>query len=190
MEDAFETELLSVLPQLRAIAMSLAGDRTGGEDLLQDSLMLALVGRRSFELGTNLTAWMYRVMRNRLITLHRKRRVPTISLDEPLAMAAGAEGNQEHHMACRELGRALAQLPAGQQASVLLVGAAGYNYRDAARVVGCTVGTVKSRVSRARSALRTRLLAVEPHSQSRERDAPRAAIAQRAPPRVAEAVAA
>jgi RNA polymerase sigma-70 factor, ECF subfamily len=190
MADAFEVELVSVLPQLRSIAMSLAGDRTGAEDLLQDSLLRALIGRHSYELGTNLTAWMYRVMRNRLASSHRRRHVPTLSLDAPTAMAAGADGNQEHHMACRELMREVAQLPSGQQATLLLVGAAGCSYDEAARVIGCTVGTVKSRVSRGRSALRARLLTEEPLSQRPERDPPRVTIAPRSPREVAERVAA
>jgi RNA polymerase sigma-70 factor, ECF subfamily len=188
MADAFEAELLTILPQLRAIAISLAGNRTLAEDLLQDSLMRALIGKHNFELGTNLTGWMYRVMRNRLISVYRSQRVPTMSLDEPLAKAVGADGNQEHHMACRELMHEMAQLPEAQQATLLLVGAAGYSYDEAARAVGCTVGTVKSRVSRGRNTLRIRLLADEPLPQ--ERDLPKARLAQRSPRPVAQRVAA
>ena len=168
MADAFETELLTILPQLRAMAMILARDRVRADDLLQDSLVLALAGKGSFELGTNLKAWMYRVMRNRLISLARKRRVATISLDEPAAMAVGSAGNQEDHMACRELEREMAQLPVSQQEALLLVGVAGCSYDEAAEAVGCSVGTVKSRVSRARDTLEARLVGRERPTVSSE----------------------
>ena len=157
MTDAFETELLTILPQLRTVAMALARDRSGADDLLQDSLMLALAGRRSFQPGTNIKAWMYRVMRNRLISLIRKRKMNTISLDEPAAAAIGTRGGQEDQMAVRELERALSRLPAVQRQAVLLVGVEGYSHVEAARQAGCRVGTVKSRLSRARSVLKGRL---------------------------------
>lgn len=157
-DDAFEAELLAMLPQLRAIAMRLTRDRAQADDLLQDSLVLALVGKRSFELGTNLAGWMYRLMRNRFISQVRQRGLRTISLDEPAAMVAGAMGNQDDHMACRELEREMARLPVVQQATILLVGAAGYSYREAARALGSSVGAAKSRVARARATLRDRMV--------------------------------
>lgn len=157
MTDAFETELLTILPQLRATAIILTRDRARADDLLQDSLVLALAGKRSFELGTNLKAWMHRLMRNRLISLVRKRRVQTVPLDEFGTTAFGGPGNQEDHVACRELEREMALLPAAQQEALLLVGAAGYSYDEAAQAVGCAAGTVKSRISRARDTLKARL---------------------------------
>jgi RNA polymerase sigma-70 factor, ECF subfamily len=162
MADAFESELLNILPRLRSMAMALTRDRTRAEDLLQDSLVRALVGKHSFQMGTNLTAWMYRLMRNRLFSLHRKQHAPMVSLDEPITIAVGANGNQDDHMAWRELERAIALLPKCQQAALLLVGA-GYSYGEAAQAIGCAVGTIKSRICRARSMLRGRLQAEEWH---------------------------
>ncbi len=158
MAEAFETELLTILPKLRATAVMFTRDRSAADDLLQDSIVLALSAQSSFTPGTNLSAWMYRLMRNRFISLLRRRRFATVSLDDPAALAVGAWGDQEDHMAQIELERALEDLPIAQREALLLVGAAGHSYEDAAMALGCSVGTVKSRVSRARLTLRTRLL--------------------------------
>jgi RNA polymerase sigma-70 factor, ECF subfamily len=153
----FEKELLSVLPRLRAIAVMLTRDRVAADDLLQDSIVLALSAKHSYTLGTNLAAWMYRLMRNRLISLARRRRPSTVPLEDPIANSVSTAPEQDGRMMRLLLERELAQLPVGQREALILVGAAGQSYAEAAIALGCTVGTVKSRVSRARETLRQRL---------------------------------
>lgn len=165
--ESFEDQLLDILPKLRATSIMLTRDRTAAADLLQDSLVLALTGKSHYVPGTNLSAWMYRVMRNRFISLVRRRRAPTVPLDDPAAMAVGIAGNQEDHMARLELEGEMAALPASQREALVLVGAAGQSYEEAARAIGCSVGTVKSRVSRARESLRRRLLVETPSAGRR-----------------------
>jgi len=165
--DSFEDQLLAILPRLRATSIMLTRDRVAAADLLQDSLVLALTGKSHYIPGTNLSAWMYRVMRNRFISLVRRRRTPTVPLDDPAAMAVGIAGNQEDHMARLELEGEMAALPAAQREALVLVGGAGQSYEEAAKTIGCSVGTVKSRVSRARETLRHRLLAEAPSADRR-----------------------
>ncbi len=153
----FETELLAILPRLRATAFLFTRNRASADDLVQDSLLRALVAQDSYALGTNLSAWLYRLMRNRFISGLRKREFATVSLDEPEAIAVGLLGDQEAHLARLELERELARLPAAQREAVLLIGASGLSYEEAALAMGCSVGTVKSRVSRGRETLRLRL---------------------------------
>jgi RNA polymerase sigma-70 factor, ECF subfamily len=153
----FEKELLSVLPRLRAIAVMLTRDRVAADDLLQDSIVLALSAKHSYTLGTNLAAWMYRLMRNRLISLARRRRPSTVPLEDPIANSVSTAPEQDGRMMRLLLERELAHLPIGQREALILVGAAGQSYAEAAVALGCTVGTVKSRVSRARETLRQRL---------------------------------
>lgn len=153
----FEQELLSVLPRLRAIAVMLTRDRVAADDLLQDSIVLALSAKHSYTLGTNLAAWMYRLMRNRLISLARRRRPSTVPLEDPIANSVSTAPEQDGRMMRLLLERELALLPVGQREALILVGAAGQSYAEAAVALGCTVGTVKSRVSRARETLRQRL---------------------------------
>src|ERR1043165_3488268 len=82
---AFEAELLAILPKLRAMAVMFARDRTLADDLLQDAIALALAGQNRYVLGTNLAAWMYRLMRNRFISILRQHKVPMIPLEDPAA---------------------------------------------------------------------------------------------------------
>jgi RNA polymerase sigma-70 factor, ECF subfamily len=172
----FEGELLAVLPRLRAISVMLTRDRVAADDLLQDSIVLALSAKHSYTLGTNLTAWMYRLMRNRLISLARRRRPSTVPLDDPAAIAVSTAPEQDGRMMRRLLEREMALLPVGQREALILVGAAGQSYAEAAVALGCTVGTVKSRVSRARDALRLRLEGDEvPEKREERRDRPLAA---------------
>jgi RNA polymerase sigma-70 factor, ECF subfamily len=157
----FETELLASLPRLRATAFMFTRNRAAADDLMQDCLLRALVAQDSYALGTNIGAWLYRLMRNRFISGLRLRRIATLSLDEPEAITVGGPGSQEDHLAGRELERELARLPTAQREAVLLIGASGLSYEEAAVAMGCGVGTVKSRVSRGRATLRLRLDRVE-----------------------------
>jgi RNA polymerase sigma-70 factor, ECF subfamily len=151
---AFEAELLAALPRLRAISMMLTRDRTAADDLLQDALVIALKAKHRYELNTSIGAWMYRLMRNRMITLMRRNKAPTVSIDDPAALGLSTREAQPGHMLGVLMRRELAKLPPTQREAIVLVGAAGETYEDAAAMLGCTLGTIKSRVSRGREALR------------------------------------
>jgi len=150
---AFKVELVALIPQLRAFARSLTGDATAADDLAQDSMVKAWDARASFQMGTNMKAWTFMILRNQFYSEKRRSWRQTqldqqasentlVAIDDPMAP-----------MALDELRLALATLPAEQREALILVGASGCAYEEAAAICGCAVGTVKSRVSRARRAL-------------------------------------
>jgi RNA polymerase sigma-70 factor, ECF subfamily len=157
MSVSFETELLAALPKLRATALMFTRDRAAADDLVQDCVLRALTSQDSYTLGTNLSAWLYRIMRNRFISGLRGTRMVACSIDDVESAALSVGGNQESNIAKLELMKELEALPLIQREAVLLVGAAGLSYEEAAASLDCNVGTVKSRVSRARNTLRLRL---------------------------------
>jgi len=158
MTTTFEQELKDALPKLRGVAILMTRDRAQADDLLQDTISQALAAQKSYTLGTNFMGWAYRIMRNRHISLMRRRRFSTVPLDDPAALAVGCAGVQEDRIAQGELARCIKTLPQAQMEALLLVSAAGVSYEEAAERLGCAVGTVKSRVSRARDTLRQLLL--------------------------------
>jgi RNA polymerase sigma-70 factor (ECF subfamily) len=156
MVEAFEAELLAILPRLRGTAFLFTRDRSAADDLLQESLVLAFAAKQRYTPGTNMAGWMYRLMRNRFISLLRRQKAPTVPLDDRAARILRAPGSQEEHITQWELERELAALSVGQREALLLVAAAGHSYVEAAAAMGCTVDTAKTRVSRARAKLRAR----------------------------------
>ncbi len=159
-DEAFRRQLIPLVPKLRAFARTLARHDQDGEDLAQTAVMKAWRSRRAFELGTDLTRWLYRILRNEHISGVRaaRRRGPHVP--------DGAErviGPDDPHLSleCAELLRAIRDLPLAAREALILVGAGGMTYDEAAAIVGCPVGTVKTRVFRARLALAARF-AVEP----------------------------
>jgi RNA polymerase sigma-70 factor (ECF subfamily) len=171
----FEGDLIALLPQLRAFARSLVG--TDGDDLVQDSLVRALKARHTFVPGTNLKAWMFTILRNQWVTSGRRKRVETGLAEEH---APPTPPTQEHAVALRDFARLLKRLPVKQREALLLVAAEGFSYEEAAAISRTSVGTVKSRVSRARAFLAPMFLAAtplgcKPISDRPGRHAPRAA---------------
>jgi RNA polymerase sigma-70 factor (ECF subfamily) len=164
----FEGDLIKLLPQLRAFARSLVAHE--GDDLVQDTVVRALKSRHSFVPGTNLKAWLFTILRNQWVTAGRRKRME-VALAEDHELPT--EPTQEHAVALRDFARLLNQLPAKQREALLLVAANGFTYEEAAAISRTTVGTVKSRVSRARAFLAPLFLAatplgVEPISDMRE----------------------
>lgn len=148
-----DVEIVEHMDHLRACARRLARDRSLADDLVQEAVLRALVHADHFRPGTNLKAWLAAILRNAFFDEKRaeKRRM---QFAEALATApSSSKGGQEAHMAMREVCRAFEYLSAGQRSALALVGAEGYSYADAARKAGCTIGTVKSRASRARLSL-------------------------------------
>jgi RNA polymerase sigma-70 factor (ECF subfamily) len=155
-EDPFGSDLIALIPRLRIWARSLARHREDAEDLVQDTLARAWAAKASFEYGTNLRAWAYRILRNQFLSGKRQawREVELgLSGEETTVQLA----NQDAALELRDLSRAIAILTEEKRRALMLVGVNGLTYEDAAVVTGCTMGTVKSRVSRARSELKQTL---------------------------------
>lgn len=153
--DAFRQDLVQHIPYLRAFARTLCNNRAWADDLAQDTLMKAWRSRRQFTAGTNMKAWLYVILRNQYYSDYRRLGRSTQLSDSMQPPAT--KGAQEANVALGDLSRALADLPADQREALILVGAGGFAYEDAARVCNCAVGTIKSRVARARRALETAL---------------------------------
>jgi RNA polymerase sigma-70 factor (ECF subfamily) len=147
---AFKAELLALLPNLRAFGMSLCGTADLADDLVQDTLVKAWDNMDSFQEGTNLRAWLFTILRNTYFSHYRKRRREYEDKDGTRAMELAVLPNQQSHIDLQDFRRALDALPPDQREALVLVGAAGFSYEDAASICDCAVGTIKSRVNRAR----------------------------------------
>lgn len=150
---AVQKDLVALLPNLRAFAIALSGDHDRADDLVQETVLKAWSHLDSFTEGTNLRAWLFTILRNTFLSDLRSRR-HEVPLDvEVLATApdqySRCEGN--------EMRRALNELNPEQRSAIILVGAEGFTYEEAAVICGCAIGTIKSRVHRARHHLLKRL---------------------------------
>lgn len=149
----FRDELVSTIPHLRAFARSLCNDPTQADDLAQEALAKAWKARDSFEPGTSIKAWTFMILRNQFYS-EKRRSWRTAPLDVEMAEnTLLANDNPTVPMELLELRAALGKLPDDQREALILVGAGGMAYEEAAQVCQCAVGTIKSRVSRARRAL-------------------------------------
>ena len=161
----FDRELCASLGKLRGLAILITRDETSADDLLQEAILRALLARKSYAAGTSFVAWMYTILRNQHITNWRRGRRAAVHAETRAVLASGleasTEGNQESRVALNELRSALQELPLVQREALMLVGPADFTYEDAASAVGCSIGTIKSRVSRARSTLRQKLMTAE-----------------------------
>jgi RNA polymerase sigma factor (sigma-70 family) len=150
---AFKRELTEVIPHLRAFARGLCGRADLADDLVQETLLKAWAARDRFEPGTSMRAWTFVILRNAYLTDMRRSRFRG-DYDESVAeRVLTAPANQEEPLHLADLHRALLTLPAERREALLLVGAGGFSYEEAAQICGCAVGTIKSRVGRARAAL-------------------------------------
>src|SRR5471032_3213973 len=152
-DEGFKRELVQLIPHLRAFARSLAGDPAAADDLAQDAMMKAWDARASFEMGTNMKAWTFMILRNQFYSEKRRAWRQTQLDQEAAERTLVAIDNPEAPVALDELRLGLGMLPSEQREALILVGAGGFAYEEAAEICGCAVGTVKSRVSRARRAL-------------------------------------
>lgn len=152
-DEAFKKQLIALIPHLRAFARTLAGDPTAADDLAQDAMMKAWDARASYQMGTNMKAWTFMILRNQFYS-EKRRSWRQSQLDQEAAeRTLVAVDDPEAPVALDELRLALASLPEEQREALILVGAGGFAYEEAAEICNCAVGTVKSRVSRARRAL-------------------------------------
>jgi RNA polymerase sigma-70 factor (ECF subfamily) len=146
-------ELIEAIPNLRAFAVSLAGTTDKADDLVQETLMKAWANIHSFEIGTNLKAWLFTILRNAFYSHYRKRKREVEDADGTLAAKLVSHASQDSHMDMEDFKIALDTLPDDQKEALILIGGSGFSYEEAAEICGCAVGTVKSRVNRARKKL-------------------------------------
>lgn len=149
----FKAQLAQVIPHLRAFGRSVSGSRDLADDLVQETLMKAWAARKRFQAGTNMRAWTFIILRNLYLSQMRRSRFrgewDDLVADRILAAPAG----QDKQVELSDMQRALMHLPQPQREALILVGAGGFAYEEAAGICGVAVGTIKSRVARGRVAL-------------------------------------
>jgi RNA polymerase sigma-70 factor (ECF subfamily) len=150
---AFKRELTEVVPHLRAFARGLCGRPDMADDLVQETLLKAWAAQDRFEPGTSMRAWTFVILRNAYLTDLRRNRFGCDYDDTAAERFLTAPAGQEEPIHLSDMHRALLTLPPERREALLLVGAGGFSYEEAANICGCAVGTIKSRVGRARAAL-------------------------------------
>ena len=151
--DSLRDDILASVPSLRAFAISLSGNGDRADDLVQETLLRAIANIDSFQPGSNLPAWLFTILRNLFRSDYRKRRREVEDAEGNYAKTLKTQPAQNAHLEFEEFRTALDKLPQDQREALILVGASGFSYEDAAAICGCAVGTIKSRVNRARSKL-------------------------------------
>lgn len=162
--ESIRSEMAALLPRLRRFAISLTANRADADDLVQDTVERALRSLHQWQRGTRLDSWMFRIAQNLWIDQRRARRVREIVVDDPDAAARVAvDGVREveSKLAFADMVRAFAELPEDQRVVTALVLVDGMSYREAADVLGVPIGTVTSRLARARTALAARVFGEE-----------------------------
>jgi len=154
MSSEMRTALLEAVPHLRAFARSLTRNRDQADDLVNDTIVRAIAASNQFTPGTNFRAWVFTILRNLFYNQGRRGKSRFSSLDDLTVDEPAESATQEASLEFCDFRRAFWQLPDHHREALILVGASGLNYEDAAKICGCQVGTMKSRVSRARTELR------------------------------------
>ena len=156
-DDEFKEQLAQVIPHLRAFGRSLSGSRDLADDLVQETLLKAWAARKRFQAGTNMRAWTFIILRNLFLSQMRRARFKGEWDEITASRLLAAPASQDRHVELGDMQRALMHLPQPQREALILVGAGGFAYEEAAEICGCAVGTIKSRVARGRVALETLL---------------------------------
>jgi len=154
-EAEFKRDLTALIPHLRAFSRSLCGNATLADDVAQDALLKAWNARERFIPGSNLKAWTFTILRNQFYSIKRRSWRATSLEPEVAEQTIIANSDAEQSMHLNDLRRGLDMLKDDQREAIILIGASGLSYEEAAEICGCAVGTIKSRVSRARKALET-----------------------------------
>ena len=148
-----KSDLLGAIPNLRAFAVSLCGNPDRADDLVQETLVKAWSHLGSFAEGTNMPAWLFTILRNIYYSEYRKRRREVSDSEGTIAGRLATAPAQNGHMDFLDFREALQKLPADQREALVLIGASGMSYEEAASICNCAIGTMKSRVNRARNRL-------------------------------------
>jgi len=162
LDPALQSAMLAAVPDMRAFALSLCHQRDRVDDLVQEALLRALNNIQSFK-GGNMTAWLFTILRNNFLNEYRKSRHQVADPSEYFVGTMTSQPDQEAHLQLDEFRTALGRLPSDQREAVVLVGGAGMSYEEAAGVCRCAVGTMKSRVFRARARLAELMALDSPH---------------------------
>ena len=152
-DEDFKDQLAAVIPHLRAFGRSLSGSRDLADDLVQETLLKAWAARLRFQAGTNMRAWTFIILRNLFLSQMRRARFKGEWDEITASKILAAPASQDRHIELGDMQRALMHLPQPQREALILVGAGGFAYEEAAEICGCAVGTIKSRVARGRVAL-------------------------------------
>lgn len=151
--DQFRKELLAIIPLLRSFARGLCGNRDLADDMAQDAMVRAWAARDSYTPGSNFRAWIFMILRNQYYTTLR-RNARMVSWDPEIAeRILVVSASQHDRLNVDDVSRALQKLPAEQREVLMLIGANGLSYEEAAEIMGCAIGTIKSRLARGRAAL-------------------------------------
>jgi RNA polymerase sigma-70 factor (ECF subfamily) len=153
-ESEFRTDLVSHLPHLRAVARALTGHRDRADDLVNDTVLKALSAESQFQPGTHLKAWLMTILRNHYINGLRRNRIEVETIGDIPEGALPTAPNQDNVVEVSEVAAALQLMSIEHREILVLVSAAGLSYEEAADVCGCAVGTIKSRLNRARGELK------------------------------------
>ena len=175
-DEEFRTELGRVIPHLRAFGRSLSGNRDLADDLVQETLLKAWAARKRFQAGTNMRAWTFIILRNLFLSQMRRARFKGEWDELTASKILAAPASQERHVDLGDLQRALQHLPQPQREALILVGAGGFAYEEAAEICGCAVGTIKSRVARGRVALEQLMVGGKLPSRAGDRRGPSSAL--------------
>ena len=159
-QPSFKAQLLDAVPSLRAFARSLTRSADKADDLVQETLVRAWHKQDTFQMGTNIRAWLFTILRNEFYSQMRKRGREISDADGAISENMAIHPEQAGKLDLQDLQKALDMLPDDQREAIILIGASGMSYEEAANICGVAVGTVKSRVSRARARL-VELLDVE-----------------------------
>jgi RNA polymerase sigma factor (sigma-70 family) len=176
-DDEFKDQLAQVIPHLRAFGRSLSGSRDLADDLVQETLLKAWAARKRFQAGTNMRAWTFIILRNLFLSQMRRARFKGEWDEITASRLLAAPASQDRHVELGDMQRALLHLPQPQREALILVGAGGFAYEEAAEICGCAVGTIKSRVARGRVALENLLTEGKlPSRREHETDPDRSAL--------------
>lgn len=161
-------DMVALVPQLHTFARSLCRDGVRADDLVQEALMRAINNVQRFKPGTNLKAWLFTIVRNEHYSQLRRNKFEAQGMDIELLPEPSVPPDHDGKLELRDLNRALASLSPGQRTALILVSVSGFSYEEAAEICGCAVGTIKSRVARAREMLLELLEGRQPMAEPRD----------------------
>ena len=146
-------ELVTHLPALRAFALSLTRNRATADDMMQDAVLKAWTNMDKFQAGTNMRAWLFTILRNTYYSAHRKRKREVPDIDNTFSENLAVKPDHDGRLQMMDFKVAFDKLADEHREALILVGANGFSYEDAAKTCGVATGTMKSRVNRARAKL-------------------------------------
>jgi RNA polymerase sigma-70 factor, ECF subfamily len=168
MMTSFETMMIDCLPHLRAYGRSLTRDPDMADDLVQDTIVRAIGARESFQDGTNLKAWLFTILRNKFLDDRRRKRGFFEQIETVVHERLVCPPSQDAAVEFANVARVFWTLSAPHREILMLIGVNGLNYEEAADILGCPIGTVRSRLSRARTELQKKINATDTDVPSAE----------------------